>query len=60
MLCGLKGHGSDYAHDRGTPPAMPRNSSLWLSSCLMDYPLDETACTASSASDNYCSSSMGY
>ena len=26
----LKGHGPDYAHDRGTPPATPRNSSLWL------------------------------
>ena len=26
----LKGHGPHYAHDRGTLPATPRNSSLWL------------------------------
>ena len=46
----LKGHGPDYAHAPGTPPATLTNHlcgfQLSSSSCFMAYPLDETVSTA--------------
>ena len=52
----LKEHGPDYVHARGMPSVMPRNHlcgfQLASSSCFMAYPVDKTASTALSDSDN--------